>query len=220
MRCRGIGWMPDGSGVSATDGVFEGDGNGYLQRVVSIPRDSETTDTFEHGDDEGVAMSSKRFVKLWLRARGDGGRQRGAAIVEQALILPVLLAVMFGAIDMSRALYTYHYVSYAAREATRWASVRSGPLNGGPVDQADIQTFVSNVSGMGLDPARITSSASWVAPPNRTPLCPGGLANSALNNKPGCVVQVTVNYNYKFIFPFLPNGTFRMSSESQMIITQ
>ena len=148
-----------------------------------------------------------------------GGRQRGITLVEDALVLPVMLAIMFGVIDMSRALYTYHYVSYIAREATRWASVRGGGING-TSDQTQVQTFVSNVAGMALDPAQITSTTNYIAPPNLTPLCPGGAGNSAANNKPGCIVQVTVNYNYKFIFPFLPSGALKMSSESQMIITQ
>jgi Flp pilus assembly protein TadG len=139
--------------------------------------------------------------------------------VEQALILPVLLAVMFGAIDMARALYTYSYVSHIAREATRWASVRSATsINGSSLGQ--VQTYVSTVSGMGLDPAQITSTTSYIAPINATPLCPGGVANSNANNKPGCVVQVTVKYDYKFILPFLPSGTLAMTSESQMVITQ
>jgi Flp pilus assembly protein TadG len=154
---------------------------------------------------------------LWPRARTNTSvaRQRGAAIVEQALILPVLLTLMFGAIDMARALYTYHYVSYIAREATRWASVRSaGSINGSSLNQ--VQGYVSNVSGMGLDPSAITSTTNYIAPPNGTPLCPGGNAN----NKPGCIVQVTVNYDFRFIVPLIPSGGFTMSSESQMIITQ
>jgi Flp pilus assembly protein TadG len=160
---------------------------------------------------------------LLIRGSAEGParrrRQRGATIVEQAIILPVMLAIMFGVIDMSRALYTYHYVSYIAREATRWASVRGGGING-KSDQSQVQTFVSDVAGMALDPAQVTSTTNYIAPPNLTPLCPGGAGNSPANNKPGCIVQVTVNYNYKFIFPFLPKGALRMSSESQMIITQ
>ena len=147
-------------------------------------------------------------------------RQRGSTIVEQALVLPIMLAVLFGAIDMSRALYTYHYVSYIAREATRWASVRSKNSFNGGIGDAEIQTFVTNVSGMGLDKNQITSSLSYIAPRNPTPLCPGGPTDNPLNNKPGCVVQVTVNYNYTFLMPLLPKGSFTMSSESQMVITQ
>jgi hypothetical protein len=140
-------------------------------------------------------------------------------MVEQALILPVLLALMFGVIDMSRALYTYHYVSYIAREATRWASVRSGTLPGvTPVDQNAIDTFVENVDGMGLDKKQFTTNLAFLRPPNGTPLCPVA-GDSPANQKPGCIVQVTVSYNYQFIFPFMPSG-ITMSSESQMIITQ
>jgi Flp pilus assembly protein TadG len=144
-------------------------------------------------------------------------RQRGSTIVEQAIILPVLLAVFFGVIDMSRALYSYTYVSYIAREATRWASVRSTALNGGPITNNDVKTFVSNVTGMGIDAAQISTATNWIAPPNASPACPGGPADQ----KPGCVVQVTVTYNFSFILPLMPRGTpLRMSSESQMIITQ
>jgi len=154
---------------------------------------------------------------LWFRsaARARNQRQRGSALVEQAIILPVMLALMFGAIDMSRALYTYHYVSYIARDATRWASVRSNTsINGSSVGQ--VQGYVSNVSGMGLNSAAITSTTNYIAPVNGTPLCPGGNAN----NKPGCIVQVTVNYDFRFIAPLIPGGGFTMSSESQMVITQ
>ena len=162
-------------------------------------------------------VSIRREARGLVRERAR--RQRGAAIVEQAFVLPVLLALMFGAIDMSRALYTYHYVSYIARDATRWASVRSNSSsNGSSVGQ--VQNYVSNVTGMGLDSAQITSTTNYIAPVNVTPLCPGGLTSSNSNNKPGCIVQVTVNYNFRFVAPLIPGGGFTMSSESQMLITQ
>ncbi len=139
-------------------------------------------------------------------------RQRGNALVEQALVLTFLLTVLFGIIDCARALYTYHFVSSAAREATRWASVRSQSSLLGHADNANVQALVANVSGMGLDPALITTSTNFLAPPHGSPSCPA--------NAPGCVVQVQVNYAYKFFFPFLPNGTVRMTSTSELVITQ
>jgi Flp pilus assembly protein TadG len=162
---------------------------------------------------------SMQVSRARLRTKMRCARERGVTLVEQALILPVLLALMFGVIDMSRALYTYHYVSYIAREATRWASVRSTSANGGPADDTAVDDFVKNVDGMGLDKSAITTDLAWISPPNLTPLCPGGLTNSNSNRKPGCVVQVKVDYNFKFVVPFMPNG-FKMSSKSQMIITQ
>jgi hypothetical protein len=118
---------------------------------------------------------------------------------------------------MSRALYAYHYVGYIAREATRWASVRSIG-NGGPVGQGDVAAFVADVSGMGLDSTQFKTDVAYLRPPNGTPLCPVA-GDDPSNQKPGCIVQVTVDYQFKFVVPFMPAG-FKMSSESQMIITQ
>lgn len=152
-----------------------------------------------------------------LIARRGISRQRGSTLVEQAFVVVFLLTVMFGIIDLSRAMYAYHFVSNAAREATRWASVRSATSPLSPTaSQSTVQTYVSNVSGMGLDSSSITSTTSFAAPPHGSPACtPGPGAN-----KPGCVVQVTVNYSYTFFFPLLPTSPMHMSSTSQMLITQ
>lgn len=146
-------------------------------------------------------------------------RERGNSLVEHALVLTVLLTMLFSIIDFGRALYTYHFVSNAAREATRWASVRSQSTNlpGGaatPGPGGNVQAFVSNVSGMGLDPTLVHTTTSFVAPPNTTPAC------APPTNNPGCVVEVTVKYDYHFFFPFLPSSLVTMTSTSQMVITQ
>jgi Flp pilus assembly protein TadG len=144
--------------------------------------------------------------------------QRGSGLVEQALVLTILLTVMFGIIDFGRALYTYHFVSEAAREATRWASVRSTTtlLPSGAATSGNVQTFVANVSGMGLDSAKITANTNWIAPPRAIPAC------TPPANRPGCVVQVQVQYAFQFNLPFLPPSTttYTMSSTSEMVITQ
>src|SRR5277367_4330936 len=56
-------------------------------------------------------------------------KERGSSLVEQSFIIVFLLTLMLGIIDCGRALYTYHFVSNVAREATRWASVRSTTCN-------------------------------------------------------------------------------------------
>jgi Flp pilus assembly protein TadG len=143
-------------------------------------------------------------------------RERGSSLVEQAIVLILFLTVMFAIIDFGRALYTYHFVSNAAREASRWASVRgfTTSLPGGAANTPSVQTYVSNVSGMGLDPTKITATATFLTPPNNDPAC------RAHNNNPGCVVQVQVTYSYKFFFPFLPTSPITMQSTSQMVISQ
>jgi Flp pilus assembly protein TadG len=56
-------------------------------------------------------------------------RQRGAAVVEFALILPILLLLLVGTIDASLALYDKAVITNASREGARAGIVaRSLPL--------------------------------------------------------------------------------------------
>jgi Flp pilus assembly protein TadG len=137
-------------------------------------------------------------------------------------MISVLLLMMFGVVGFGTALYTYHFVSNTAREATRWASVRGStcPLNlpslpdGCPAADSDVNAYVQNLStGIGLDPTKVTTTTTWVAPPNNLAAC------TAQANSPGCVVKVQVQYSFQFLFPLLPSG-FTMQSTSQMVISQ
>jgi Flp pilus assembly protein TadG len=150
-------------------------------------------------------------------------RARGSSLVEQSFIIVFLLTMMLGIIDCGRALYTYHFVSNVAREATRWASVRSLTCDGSalsdcPASNANVQTnFTTNLSTMGLDPSKVTFVTTWVLPPGvGAASCPG-----SNQNKVGCMVHVDVTYNYTFLFaPFLAAPPITMSSSSEMLITQ
>jgi Flp pilus assembly protein TadG len=52
-------------------------------------------------------------------------RERGAAAVEMALVLPVLLIVMGGLIDLGRAFYTQMVLTAAANEGARTVTTGS-----------------------------------------------------------------------------------------------
>jgi Flp pilus assembly protein TadG len=135
-------------------------------------------------------------------------------------MLPLICLGMFGVIDFGRALYSYHYVSDAAREATRWASVRGSTCRGYPdacpAQLDDISDHVLSTAPPGIDTKRgsLKAAPAWVASP--------GIGNACLvpANNPGCAVQVTVTYDFKFIFPFLPTSTYTMTSTSEMIISK
>jgi Flp pilus assembly protein TadG len=57
------------------------------------------------------------------RGRRNGAPDRGAAAVELALLLPVLLLVVFGLIDLGRALNAQITLTQAAREGARLAAL-------------------------------------------------------------------------------------------------
>jgi len=155
----------------------------------------------------------------WSRL-GCLGSERGDDAVETALTIVLLLTLLFGILAFGQALYTYHFVANAARVATRWASVRGysckGLAGGCPAAASDVTTYVANVAGLGLNPAKLTVNTTWLPSPSTSfkPPC------STYSNYPGCVVQVQVVYNYNFLLPLLPSSSFNMQSTSQMVISQ
>jgi Flp pilus assembly protein TadG len=167
------------------------------------------------------SRKAKRRIQVRVSLRC---RERGSSLLEQSFILVFLLTMMFGIIDCGRALYTYHFVSNVAREASRWASVRSqncdgSALSGCPGDLTgdNLQTtFKANLSTMGLDPAKVSFTTSWVAPPGvGAASCPTPISNNV-----GCMVHVDVTYAYTFFFaPFIAAPAISMSSSSEMLIT-
>jgi Flp pilus assembly protein TadG len=145
---------------------------------------------------------------------------RGTALTEFALILPFLLTGIFGVIEFGRALYTYHFVSDAAREASRWASVRGNDCTGYPQacpanPSRDVPNYVKSIAPPGVDTSslKLLVESSWVKPPGNTAAC-------RRLGDPGCAVRVQVTYNFSFVLPFLPKGTFPMRSTSEMIISR
>ena len=59
------------------------------------------------------------------RLARSAARDRGAAAVEFALLLPVLLLLVFGIIDFGRALNAQITLTQAAREGARIAALRA-----------------------------------------------------------------------------------------------
>lgn len=193
-----------------------------------------------------------------LGLRSPRHKERGAAaLLEAAFTMAIMLALIMGIIDFSRALYAYHFVAHAAREATRYASVRGSTFAGtsctAPTFKyqcvtdtggADILLYVNNLVPTGIPVASTknsstgtpsTSCGAVASTANALTVCsvwsgkgPDGKASgfcdatNAGNNSPGCVVAVTVQYNFKFIFNslgILPhNSYYTLSSTSQMLI--
>jgi Flp pilus assembly protein TadG len=51
------------------------------------------------------------------------GRTRGQALVEFALVFPILMLMLLGLFDLGRAVFTYNTITNAAREGARLAIV-------------------------------------------------------------------------------------------------
>jgi Flp pilus assembly protein TadG len=125
---------------------------------------------------------------------------RGQALPEFAVVGLVLLTLLFGVLVLGMAVYSYSFVSYAAREAARYAIVH-GAKSSNPASAATIQNYVVNEAS-GLDPDKITVSTTWNP-----------------NNNPGSVVKVTVSYSFQPFFP-LAATPITLSTSSQMVISR
>jgi Flp pilus assembly protein TadG len=154
------------------------------------------------------------------RARGE----KGAAMVEAAFSMIILLTVMFGIMEICLAVYTYHFISEAAREGTRYAIVRGSasgsecpslPVAACPAQASDIQNYVSSLGFPGIDLAPANVSVAWSAYPVGSSCIP-----SASCNNQGNLVAVTVSYPFPLSIPFVPASTINMSSTSKMVISQ
>jgi len=180
------------------------------------------------------------------RRKVEMDRERGSTLLEFGLVAIVLFTFIFGIIDFGRALYTYHFVSNAAREATRYASVRgsscyvSSSLPGCHAMDSNPSTAASSpvpqyviglATGIGLDANSVFVSASW---PGSGPGTGGNGCNTTNGvDSPGCTVQIQVSYPFTFVFPLMPTtsctisaggqtktANICMTSTSQMVISQ
>ena len=175
-------------------------------------------------------MDAKQEAPDSGRRTADLRDDRGSELMEYAIVLPVLLTFLFGIMDFSRFLYTYHFIAEVAREGTRYAIVR-GSTNAGmacattstlacDATAGNVQSYVQGLAPPGITSGSVSVTTTWpgTAPTGAATAC--STANG--NNSPGCLVQVVVSYPYKFMLPFLPksSSTWSVSSTSVMVVTQ
>ena len=63
---------------------------------------------------------------LRIRTAASGNSEAGVALVEFALVLPVLVLLLSGFFDLGRVVLAHDALSHAAREAARYAIVHGG----------------------------------------------------------------------------------------------
>jgi predicted outer membrane lipoprotein len=149
-------------------------------------------------------------------------RARGVAAVEFAFVLPVLLAVAFGIVELGRAMYEYDTLVKSARAAVRYlttVNVADPAMRNRAVCIALAADPYASCYGSTVN---MTARAPWMLGtlaasdveilwPNPSDPALAGLYN--INTGQGGIDLVTVvirNYRYRsFLLPFVPAiGTF------------
>jgi Flp pilus assembly protein TadG len=134
--------------------------------------------------------------------------QRGAAAVEFAVVVPVLLLIVFGILDFGRAMNYDNDATQLANEGARWAVVNSNP--GGS----------SSLAGW------IKSQGDTSEMRNHSTVCISFPSNPATGTsmQVGDPVQVTVAVNFQWL-PFVNRavgspGTTTMTGKAIMRLEQ
>lgn len=150
-------------------------------------------------------------------------RPRGQALVEFAFVLPIIVLVVFGFIDVGRAVLTYNTLTNAARQAARVATVSQVDPSTDPY-RCEANRPVENLAdpywtfrgcamaaGAAIGVAAADVSISYSAPPGTTLEC-------SIEINVGCIAAITVTHDFNPITPLAGSviGPIAMSSTSEM----
>ena len=124
-------------------------------------------------------------------------------MAEFAMTALVAFGLLYAVMVMSTAVYSYHMVSTAAREAVRYAIVHS-PTGPNPASTDQIAQVAKDYAS-GLDQSQLTVTATFP-------------------NDPRLVTQkdakVVVTYNFPLSIPFISPITLSLTSTSKMLVSQ
>ncbi len=119
-----------------------------------------------------------KMMKKMLSIRG----QRGAAAIEFAIVLPILVLVLFGTVEFGLLLYDQQVITNASREGARFGIVAASPRK----TPEEIAGVVTSYCGEHL----ITFGDDATAGPN---------VNVTPGTTRGTDLTVLVTYNYDFL---------------------
>ena len=152
---------------------------------------------------KGPFMKNRRISKPTVHSL-----ERGAELVEFALVFPLFLLLMVGVIEFGRAYNIYENVIHATREGVRAASadcLTGGNCTPGTYSKLTPAEIRTKIRGH-LSAINISVADSDIIITTATPLSVGGFkvdpaaAGGSTFNMNIPVYNVRVNYNYNFLF--------------------
>jgi Flp pilus assembly protein TadG len=163
------------------------------------------------GDNRGrravAGVGNESVVGACRRARRLVG-EAGQAVVEFALVLPLLCALVFALVDFGKAVYYYIELTHVANEGARIAAVNPSSLPGG---SASLKSYLCSELGSSTSELRAGSSSTDKA--TVTISYPSATQNI------GDPVNVRLSTNFHWI-PFVGGGTVGISGSATMRLEQ
>ena len=139
-------------------------------------------------------------VKLGRAIRARSGN----SAVEFALVLPLFVLLTFGVLDFGRLFWTQETLSYALREAGRYAVTGQHMTGTNGTAQSRVQSIINVAKqySAGIDVSQITVTS-------------GGVTNYA--GGPGETVIVSLTTGLKLLTPigvYFPNNTYTFTTST------
>ena len=143
--------------------------------------------------------------------------QRGQSLVEVALLTPLLVMILLGALDLGRVYDAYVTITNASREGARYGAANPTcyiQTNCPSVPTIQVKTVQESInSGIALAPATVTVDC---APYGSSAFSQGYCSAPQLGDQ----IRVTVSYNFSFVTTQIVSaGSFTMSNYTVMAIT-
>jgi Flp pilus assembly protein TadG len=127
--------------------------------------------------------------------------QKGAAMIEYALVLSIFIMLVYGFVQFCLILFGFNNATYASRVAVRYAVV-----HGTTASYTCTSTDISN----------IVAPLLWGAPSGGTTI----VTTWSPDNKPGSTVSIKVAIQYTPKLPFFPSRIFTVGTTAYGTILQ
>jgi Flp pilus assembly protein TadG len=135
----------------------------------------------------------KTFIR-WLRTRAEAGQ----TLAEFALVLPVVALVIFGLVDMARAMQSYVTIQEAARDGARYAVTGRIDCTGPAIQTRETcieQAVIDRTDHLNNADTITTTFRSWDYPSYADPAAESDAGEQC------DAVEVQVDYDYEPITP-------------------
>lgn len=145
-----------------------------------------------------LAIRVTSYVVAILRANG------GAATVELAMVIPMLMMMLVGAVDFGLVIHQKMQLAHAVRAGAQHALV-SSPLNKGGLDQTDltaIETAILDGIAWDANPTRNVTAALFCECTDGSVVACGGTGICPLDNRKHQYISVTVEEDFETLFDY------------------
>ena len=139
-------------------------------------------------------MRTRRRSRYWLRGTRE---ERGAELVEAAVVLPLLILLILGMFWLARGYNTSQTLTRAAREGARFAVAPTCASCGNTFpSEVEVRAVIdASLLASSVDPAKVTGFSME----RDVILNPGSMPQSR-------GVVISFNYPFELVLPFVPDS--------------